>query len=185
MMFKDEKHIIQKCKQGNRKAQFELYQNHKVALFGICMRYAQSRQEAEDILQEGFYLILRDLKSYSGAGSLQGWMKKVMVNASLMYIRKHRKLKVSPMEEQLIDYHSNPDTTLWNSDRVLSLIYMVRQLPENQQLAFNMRAIDGYNYTEISEKLNTSESNCRSLYLRARNGLREMLTKELKKDGTV
>ena len=184
-MLKDEKHIIKRCKQGDRKAQFELYQNHKITLFGICMRYAHSKAEAEDILQEGFYLILKDLKSYSGKGSFQGWMKRVMVNAALMYIRKHRKLKVASMEEQLIDYHSEPDTSLWNSDRVLALIYMVRQLPVNQQLVFNMRAIDGYNYQEISEKLNAGESNCRSLYLRARNGLREMLTQELKKDGTV
>lgn len=184
-MQKEEKHTIKKCNQGDRKAQFELYQKHKVTLFGICMRYASSKTEAEDILQEGFYLILKDLKSYSGKGSFEGWMKRVMVNAALMHIRKHRKLKISPMEERLMDYHLESDTTLWNSDRVLALIYMVRQLPVNQQLVFNLRAVDGYNYQEISEKLNIGESNCRSLYLRARNGLREMLTRELKKDGRV
>ncbi len=184
-MIKDEKHIINKCLRGNREAQYSLYQAHKVFLFGICMRYASSRAEAEDMLQEGFYLILKDLKSYSGKGSLKGWMKKVVVNTALMHIRKHRKLNVTAMDEVLMDYHSEPDNSLWNNDRVLALIYMVRQLPANQQVAFNMRAIDGYEYHEISEKLNTSESNCRSLYLRARNGLREMLTKELKKDGTI
>lgn len=184
-MLQDEKHIIKKCLRGSRKAQFRLYQEHKVFLFGVCMRYASSRAEAEDMLQEGFYLILKDLKSYTGKGSLRGWMKRVVVNAALMHIRKHRKLIVTSMEEELIDYNSKADTTLWNNDRVVALIYMVRQLPLNQQVAFNLRAIDGYEYHEISKKLNTSESNCRSLYLRARKGLREMLTKELKKDGTI
>lgn len=184
-MLKDEEQIIKKCLRGNRKAQFSLYQEHKVYLFGICMRYASSRAEAEDMLQEGFYLILKDLKTYSGKGALRGWMKRVVVNAALMHIRKHRKLSVTAMDEELIDYHNASDTSLWNSDRVLALIYMVRQLPLNQQVAFNLRAVDGYEYNEISKKLNTSESNCRSLYLRARNGLREMLTKELKKDGTI
>lgn len=183
-MEKEVKNTIKKCLRGDRKAQFELYEQHKVVLFGICMRYASSRSEAEDMLQEGFYSILKDLKSYSGKGSFQGWMKKVMVNAALMYIRKHRKLKITIQDEEILEYHSEPDTSLWNSDRVLALMDMIHRLPLNQQLVFNMKAVDGYEYREISAKLDTSETNCRSLYLRARNKLKEMLTLELKKDGT-
>jgi len=178
------KNIIKRCRKGDRKAQFELFEGQKVMLFGICMRYASNKAEAEDMLSEGFYLILKDLKKYNGTGSFQGWLKKVMVNASLMHIRKHRKLKVSSMEEELMEYHTESDTTLWNSDRISALIHLIRKLPIKQQLVFNLKAIDGYNYTEISEQLQITENNCRALYMRARNGLKSMLTKELKKDGT-
>lgn len=183
-MKSDNKNIIKRCLRGDRKAQFELYEQHKVPLFGICMRYASSRSEAEDILQEGFYSILKDLKSYSGKGSLQAWMRKVMVNASLMYIRKHRKLNISILDQEVLEYHLKPDTSLLNSDRVRALMDMVRRLPVNQQIVFNMKAVDGFEYHEICAKLETSESNCRSIYMRARNRLKEMLTVELKKDGT-
>ena len=89
-----DKKLIKSCIRGDRKAQFKLYQQHKVYLFGICMRYGKNKAEAEDILQEGFYRIFKDLKQYSGAVPIQAWMRKVMVNSSLMYIRKYHKLQL-------------------------------------------------------------------------------------------
>ena len=79
--------LIKSCKRGNRKAQFELYEMHKVYLFEVCLRYAKSRAEAEDILQEGFYKILKDLDKVRDIKAIKGWMRKVMVNTALMHLR--------------------------------------------------------------------------------------------------
>lgn len=87
----------------DRKAQKKLYEMYRVYLYGACMRYANNSMEAEDILQERFYRILKDLKQFKASSSLKTWMSKVMVNSALMYIRKHRKIKLSEFDDEAFE----------------------------------------------------------------------------------
>ncbi|GLR19278.1 RNA polymerase sigma factor [Portibacter lacus] len=156
-------------------AQRKLYEAYKVYLFGVAMRYAKNKLEAEDILQEGFLKILKDIKSWTQAGPLEAWMRKIIVNTALMHIRKYRKLVFLDLEEQQFDI---PDVTFEENERAEVIIKMIQSLPDPYQTIFNLKALDGYSYAEISEKLNIKEATLRSHYLRARNKLQDVLQKE-------
>lgn len=171
--------IIKKCLQGDRASQKRLYEENKVFLFGICMRYGKSKAEAEDILQEGFYRILKDLKQYSRTSHIKGWMRKVMVNSALMYIRKHHKLKFSALEDKHHNQSDKTDYSLFNSDRAQAIIALIRQLPQPQQTIFNLKAMDGFSFKEISQKLDIKEVTLRSHYHRSRSKLQSLLQQEL------
>lgn len=142
------------------------------------MRYAKSRREAEDMLQDAFYGIFKDLKQYSGQGSIMSWMRKVTVNASLMYIRKHRKMIVSALETEELDNIRPVDEDLMHADRAQAIVNMIRDLPEIQQVVFNLRAMEEYSFKEIASMIGGNEATLRSYYLRARKTLQDMLTKE-------
>lgn len=178
-----EKQLIRACLRRDRQAQFELYQQFKVYLFGVCMRYGKSKEEAEDILQEGFYHILKDLKQYSGKGPLQAWMRKIMVNTALMHLRKFHKINYTYLEKEVVENVLPADTTLQYSDRANAIIQLIQSLPLVQQTVFNMRAIDGYSFKEIAQHTGAKEATLRSHYLRARTALQSLLRKELNNDG--
>ncbi len=178
-----EQQTIKACLRGDRKAQYKLYEQYKVYLFGICMRYGDSRAEAEDMLQEGFYQILKDLKQFSGKVPLRAWMRRVMINSALMHIRKHHKLTYTAFEQEWNEHPLLMDESLLQKDRANAIIYWIRQLPILQQTVFNLRAIDEYSFKEIAEFMGGNEATMRSHYLRGRTKLQSMLKKELNKDG--
>jgi len=143
------------------------------------MRYAANKSEAEDMLQEGFYKILKDLHQFKGNSTLKSWMTRVVINSSLMYIRKHRKVFYTELEPIHIEDNVEPDFSLLESDRAQAIIQLIRKLPLTHQTVFNLKAIDGYSYKEISEKLELNEATIRSHYLRARKKLQLLLVNEL------
>jgi len=152
---------------------------HKVYLFGVCMRYTRSRAEAEDMLLEGFYRILKDLKQYSNTSNLKAWMRKVMINSCLMHIRKHRKMHFSELTDNHIESYAPTDLSLMNSDRAKAIIALIRELPISHQTVFNLKAVDGYSFKEISKMLDINEATLRSHFLRARTKLQHLLNSEL------
>ncbi|MFK7934313.1 MAG: RNA polymerase sigma factor [Saprospiraceae bacterium] len=170
--------LLRACLRNDRQGQYELYQRYKVYLFGVCMRYAKNRAEAEDILQEGFYKILRDLKQYNRKVTLQSWMRKVMVNSALMHIRKHHKLKLESTEPIPEINELLVDNSLLETNRANAVIQLIQQLPITQQTVFNLRAIEGYSFKEIAQQLETNEATLRSYYRRARLQLQQLLQKE-------
>lgn len=170
--------LLRACLRNDRQAQYELYQRYKVYLFGVCLRYAKNRAEAEDILQEGFFKILRDLKQYNRQVALQSWMRKVVVNTALMHIRKHHKLKLESTEPIPEINQMLVDNSLLEANRANAVIQLIQQLPITQQTVFNLRAIEGYSFKEIAQQLKTNEATLRSHYRRARLQLQQLLQKE-------
>jgi len=181
--FNTEKELIKACLKNKRAAQRQLYEKHKVFLFGVCLRYCKTQHEAEDVLQEGFYKILKDLKQYKGGGALRAWMRKVMVNTALMHIRKHRKLTVAPLEQLNDESHAISDYSFFEKDRADAIIRLIQLLPIAQQTVFNLRAIDGYSFKEIAEQIGSNENTLRSHYARARKQLQHYLQEELSSNG--
>ncbi len=175
-MQNQQQHIdLHACIAGDRKAQYALYKRYKLDLYGVCLRYARNRQDAEDILQEGFYKIFKDLAKYSGKGSLEGWMRKVVVNTALMHIRKYRAKEMNTIE-LATDHYQHLDNGDFlkheqNGDRI---IYLIQQLPAMYQTVFNLRAIEEYPFKDIAQMLELKEATVRSHYLRARKSLQKM-----------
>ncbi len=170
-----EKHIITSCLQGERKAQYMLYNNYKHMLYGVCLRYARSKQEAEDILQDGFFKIFKDLHQYKGNNQLGGWMKRVMVNTALMHIRKHR---TKEMATQSFDVQQH-DMGSWEEAQKYEkngdvIIQLIQKMPAVYQVVFNLRAIEEYSFKEIAEQMQMNGSTVRSHYHRARTLLQKL-----------
>lgn len=169
-----EQHIIEGCKKGNRKAQTALYQAFKRQLFGVCLRYAANRQEAEDLLQESFITIYRDLYQYQPNGALGAWLRKVTVNVALQHLRKKKRLFPTVELNQVGDQMDAAED-LFSSFRTEALLKLIQKLPPGYRAVFNMYVIEGYTHKEISTHLNISVATSKSQLSRAKLMLRKML----------
>ena len=170
--------LIKGCMKGDRQAQNRLYQKYKAILFGICLRYGNSREEAEDMLQEGFIKIFSDLYQYQPTGPLGGWMRKVVINVALQHIRKNKKFRIFENHEQIVAVYE-PDLKIFKNNREEAILKIVQQLPDGYRIIFNLYVIEEFSHKEIAEKLGISVSTSKSQYSRARAALRTMLVKNV------
>lgn len=136
-------------------------------MFAVCMRYMGNRQDAEDILQDGFVTLFSKLESYSGAGSFEGWARKIFVNTALMSLRKKDVLRQSD-DVDTAWYISADEPTPVQKIGYQELSKMISELPPGFRTAFNMYIIEGYSHKEIAEALGVSEATSRSQLQRAR-----------------
>jgi RNA polymerase sigma-70 factor (ECF subfamily) len=169
--------IIEKCLKGNREAQYRLYEHFAAQMLGVCYRYTRSMEDAEDVLQEGFIKVFKNLHQYRNHADLSAWIRKIMVNTALTYLNKHNRYK----KEMLIDdiavhpiSDDNPEVKL----NAKELADTIRELPLNYQTIFNLIAIEGYNYDEVCNLLELNINTARSQYSRARTMLINLLKKK-------
>jgi RNA polymerase sigma factor (sigma-70 family) len=165
--------IYEGCLRNEAKYQERLYKLLAPKMLGVCMRYAKDKDEAQDIMQEGFIKIFRHLHSFRNEGSLEGWIRHIMVNTS---INRYRKAK----NTVLVDDISENDTLNsggYNNDSLeaADLMNMIQQLPGNYRNVFNMYAIEGYSHQEIGNELGISELLSRATLHRARGILKNKL----------
>ncbi|HEX6914053.1 MAG TPA: RNA polymerase sigma factor [Chitinophagaceae bacterium] len=160
--------MIESCLRGDEPAQKLLYDQYAKQMLGVCYRYTKSIEDAEDVLQEGFIRVFRNLHKYKGEGELGAWIRRIMVNAALSFLKKNQALREERGigEEYLhpvSDY--NPAVDLDTKE----LVRLVRQLPPGYQAIFNLYAVEGYAHAEIAGLMGISEATSRSQYMRARN----------------
>jgi RNA polymerase sigma factor (sigma-70 family) len=175
-MFKLES-VIEGCIKNKRTAQIELYTYYAPMLLAICARYVADKSEAEDILQEGFFKILRSIKEYTGKGHFENWMRKIMVNTAITYFHREKKHYYHEEIETVKDYELQFDLSPDKSLEEQELIELLSRMPDGYRMIFNLYAIEGYKHKEIAEQLNIEESTSKTQYLRAKN----WLIKEMKK----
>lgn len=170
--------MVLDCLAGQSNAQQELYNRYKSKMFGICLRYARNKEEAEDILLDGFMKVFRDLRQFQFKGSLEGWIRKVMVNTALMLLRKKQSFKFQHIDNELIIDRLEVEPSVLQQMRVEAIIHLIQQLPMGYQTIFNLYAIEGFSHKEIGEQLGIKESTSRSQYTRARRMLQELMLEE-------
>jgi RNA polymerase sigma factor (sigma-70 family) len=159
--------LIAGCKDGKRELQKALYKRFSAKMLGVCLRYTKNREEAEDILQEGFIKVFKNLSQYQGAGSFEGWIRKIMVNTALESIRR-TKLTFSVTEIQDLEDDFKADDDVMNKIGVKDLLAMIQDLSKGYQVVFNLYAIEGYQHNEIASMLGISEGTSKSQLARAR-----------------
>lgn len=170
----DDATLVKECVKGNTKAQRLLFEKFSQKMLGVCLRYSKNQEEAEDVLQEGFIKTFSKLNDYSNEGSLEGWIRKIMVNTALDSIRKNTRF-ANDISIDLIDYQiGNSDFTIENMS-ANDLILLINSMPDGYKVVFNMFAIEGYSHKEIAETLGVSENTSKSQYLRAKSYLRSKL----------
>jgi RNA polymerase sigma factor (sigma-70 family) len=167
----DFKPIISECIAGNPKAQAKLYQQFAPKMFGVCLRYAKDMTEAEDNLQDGFIKVFSNLKAFRNDGSLEGWIRRIMINVSLEKLRKQHLLY--PVEDVSVF-----DTVNFSDDVIAKisaddLMKLIQQLPPRYRLVFNLYVIEGFSHQEIAEQMLITQGTSKSNLSRAREILKK------------
>lgn len=166
--------LVNRCQKGDRQAQNELYRRFRRMLFGVCLRYAGSREEAEDLLQESFLRIYTDLYQYQPTGELGAWCRKVAVNVALQHLRKKKRLFPVVDLEQVPDLYEE-EIDLFSENRAKALLHLVQKLPDGYRLVFNLHVMEGLTHPEIAEYLEISVNTSKSQLSRSKTLLRKML----------
>jgi len=167
--------LIEGCMKGDRGSQEELYRQFSAAMYGLCLQYASSEEDAQDILQDGFVKVFKKIEQVRDPKAFPGWIRRLMINTALERYRSRvvmRRLDEEPvtMKEQITE------EALEELDAE-ALVMMIQDLPPRYRLVFNLYAIEGYNHKEIAEKLGISDGTSKSNLSRARAILQEKVKK--------
>lgn len=160
--------LVKNCIKGKPQAQKQLYDLFAEGMLGVCYRYTKSLTDAEDVLQEGFVKVFQNLHQFKFEGELGGWIRRIMVNTALNYLKKESKYQYDEIENQVTLEVSSEH---W-ADYSLSakeIAQLIRKLPIGYRTVFNLHAIEGYSHVEIAQMLSINEGTSRSQYSRARN----------------
>jgi RNA polymerase sigma factor (sigma-70 family) len=177
--------LISKCREGDRKAQFEVYSLYFKAMYNTALRIVTQPAEAEDIMQEAFLSAFRKIESYKGDVSFGAWLKRIVINKSIDALRL-RKLRFEEFNgrepdeepEQLCDFEE--DDTTQAEQMVIQIKDTIRELPQGYRVVLTLALIEGLDHEEIAQVLSISESTSRSQLVRARKKLIEIINSKRK-----
>jgi RNA polymerase sigma-70 factor (ECF subfamily) len=174
---------IDRCRKGDRKAQFEIYRLYYKSMYNTSLRIVKDFQEAEDIMQESFLSALTKIQTYSGKVSFGAWLKKIVINNSLDAIRKKKILTQELHEdlpENVITEKEDQDVTNIRIEDIKDEIF---KLPDGYRIVLSLHLLEGYDHEEIAEILGVSSSTSRSQFTRAKQKLLMILNEKKKKHG--
>lgn len=162
----DDKALIRDCLRNQAAAQKALYERFSSSMMGVCYRYARNRADAEDMLQEGFIRVFTHLSQYRSEGSLEGWIRRIMVTTAINFLNRNKHLQQQMEIEQAgaIAAGGQPDDALHGRE----LLELMHRLPTGYRTVLNLYAVEGYSHKEIGQMLGIAESTSRSQYARAR-----------------
>ena len=171
--------IVEKCKRGNRQAQFELYRLYSKAMYNTCLRILKNEMDAEDLLQESFTDVFSKLSTFQYQSSVGAWIKRIVINNCINHLKRKRLLIVELNDgyknevEELTDY--DPISNKYKVDTVRRAIM---QLPNGYRVVFSLYALEGYDHKEIAQILGISEATSKSQYSRAKVKLKQIINLE-------
>ena len=171
----DREHLLVKgCIVGERPSQAKLYNLYASKMFAVCMRYAKSREEAEEIMQEGFMRVFTYIKQFKGIGSLEGWIRKIMVNCALL--RYQKKIHLAPVFELNTEQcNTADDADIISNINAKELLKLIQTLTPAYRMVFNLYVFEGMKHREIAEVLGISEGTSKSNLSDARTVLQKAL----------
>ena len=168
-----ESELVKRCIDGERKYQEMLYRKYAAKMFGVCLGYAKDKDDAKDVLQEGFIKVFASLKNYKGEGSLGGWIRRTIVNKAIdCYRGKLKDLRNVDVEDA---GDIQIDISVLDKIQEKELLNLIAKLPEGSRIVFNLFVVEGYKHIEIAEMLNISQGTSKSQYSRARSLLQKWI----------
>ena len=175
--------IIDRCKKGEQKAQFQLYKLYYKAMYNTSFRIVNDRMEAEDVMQEAFLKAFDKIQTYSGRVSFGAWLKRIVINHSLDEIKK-KKLDFESVEGgnrpgEIKEEEEEEDESEIH-DQIEDIKDAINELPDGYRIVLSLYLLEGYDHEEIAEIMNMSSSTSRSQYTRAKSKLKQQLAKKNK-----
>jgi RNA polymerase sigma-70 factor (ECF subfamily) len=170
---------IDRCRKGDRKAQFEIYRLYFKSMYNASLRIVRDPQEAEDIMQESFLSAFVKINTYSGKVSFGAWLKKIVINNSLDALKKKR-LLTQELDEEIpenvaVEEHTEADFT---NIKIEDIMEAVNELPDGYRVVLSLKLFEGYDHDEIAEILGISNSSSRSQFTRAKQKLLQIIKKK-------
>lgn len=172
-----EEDIVRGCYDNQPKAQRMLYERFASKMLGVVLRYAKDEDEAYDILQDGFVKVFGKIQSYNMQGSLEGWVRRIMVNTALDQYRKNKKHQKNVKLDD-VSFMLEHDDFIVEGLAAEDLMKIINAMPKGYKIVFNMFAIEGFSHKEIADKLGVSENTSKSQYSRARQFVRNILEEQ-------
>jgi RNA polymerase sigma factor (sigma-70 family) len=169
----DEEELIKGCIRRDRSAQKRLYDTYSSKMYALCHRYVKDSMEAEDVLVMAFTKIFERIDQFRGEGNFEGWIRRVVVNEALTWLRRNKSMYLETdleVADRQPDYHQLSDHL-----EAEDLLRLIQELPSGYRIVFNLYAIDGYSHKEIAEQLGISENTSKSQLSRARTYLQKLL----------
>lgn len=165
-----EKELVIECLSNNAKAHEEFYKRYATKMYGVCLRFAKNKMEADDILQDGFIKAFANLKSFRNEGSLEGWVRRTVVNTAINHVKKFAKYK-KDLDIDTAEPIQNMAGSVVNKISVDELLKLIKDLPLGYKMVFNLNVLEGYTHREIGALLDISENTSKSQLSRARHTL--------------
>ena len=172
-----EQAILTGCLQNDPVAQRELYNRYSPKMLSVCYRFAQNREDAEDMLQEGFIRVFTQIKSFRNSGSFEGWIRRIIVHTCINFLKKYKKFNES-VDLAYVTNIQVKEETVPSIMLARQVIECIRLLPVGYRTVLNLYGIEGYNHKEISQMLDIEESTSRSQCTRAKTMLENILIKK-------
>lgn len=165
--------LIERCREGRRDAQFELYRLYSRAMYNTALRMVRHPHDAEDLLQSVFLEVFSKLESFRYESSIGAWMKRITVNKCINFL-KSRKLELAELttSHDRAEVPEAAEESIWSVEKINQAI---QQLPDGYRVVFSLYAVEGYDHEEIGQILGVTEATSKSQYSRAKAKLREML----------
>ena len=174
-----EEELIEGCRKGKASSQKRLYDRLAPKMLGVCIRYIKDKEEAEHVMIGGIVKVFDKLDQFKGDGSFEGWVRRIIVNDCLMYIRKNRNMS---LQSDIDEVSNEPNLKVMEENLdAQDLLKLINELPVGYRTVFNLYAIEGYNHAEIARQLDVSENTSKSQLSRARKWLQNRLA-ELDKE---
>jgi len=170
--------LISLCRQKNQKAQFEIYRRYSKAMYNVALRIVKDAHFAEDVMQEGFLKAFLKIDDYRQEVAFGAWLKRIIINYSIDFYKKNNRYATDDIERVVYkvddDSESNPDTDFTHL-KAEQVLHAIQGLKDNYRMILTLFFIEGYDQEEITEILNISYANCRTMMSRAKENLRTKL----------
>jgi RNA polymerase sigma-70 factor (ECF subfamily) len=174
------KDLVDSCIKGNRKSQELLYKEFYGKMLAVCMRYSRNKEEAQDVLHDGLIKVFMKLKSFENKGSFEGWVRRIIVNVAIDFVRTRKDFYIKEEQEFLIDeivddYDKSEEIEKLRRMRAETIIGLMQKLSPAYRTVFNLFAVENMQHKEIAETLNISIGTSKSNLAKAKVKLKELV----------
>jgi len=172
--------LLQLCMQGKQSAQLEIYNRYYKAMYNTAFRIVKHTAEAEDVMQESFLSAFTKLHTFKGDVAFGAWLKRIVINNSIYHYKKQQKKRADDLDDVMYKVEDNDgvasDQNGYTELKAQKVMETMKSLKDNYRVSLTLHLIEGYDYEEISEIMNISYANCRTMISRAKDSLRKKLT---------
>lgn len=169
----EEKELIEQAVESNRHAQHQIYSNFSPKMLGVCRQYINDLHLAEDVMITAFMKVFTNMKNFKHEGSFEGWIRRIMVNECISFLRVQKKVKF--LEDE--NYQEESFNNIESQFSVEDIQFLIDSLPDGYKMVFHLYAIEGYKHQEIAELLGIKEGTSKSQLSHARKILQNNISK--------
>jgi RNA polymerase sigma-70 factor (ECF subfamily) len=166
--------VIAGCAKGDRQCQRTVYEMFYGKMMGVCLRYTNNKEEARDLLHDGFIKVFENINKFNYSGSFEGWIRRIMVNTTIDHFRKNKNIFVKDIDDFSNIATEEPDIDVLSQLRTEDIMKTVQTLSPAYRMVFSLYVIEGYSHKEVAEELGISVGTSKSNLAKAKHNLKRL-----------